>query len=202
MPNNPNSMRKLVLLLPLLLSACGNQLSSANTTAAADAPTKLELDSPDHAVKTWWKTRDAIAAHANAACPGVNQMRMDSNGFKDGSSITTGAARATFEEKPQCTLRTYSREITEVKVESETRAIVLAKIKATTPIPPDATPDDRDLKYRAEGFPYKYVLEKVGKDWKIAQVYSYKTYGDGDPWEATFAEKPKPYVHSLIYGPQ
>lgn len=72
----------------------------------------------------------------------------------------------------RCTDDSYSKEIIEVKSESETRAIVFAKIKNNTPIPDGARPDVEDIKTREKGKNYKYVLEKDSEGWKVVQVYA------------------------------
>jgi hypothetical protein len=144
---------------------------------------------------------DGMRAGAPKNCLESIDEHVRTDAYKGGEKMTTGAAHAEFINKPDCAPQTYSREIVEVKVESDTRAIVLAKIKATTPIPSGATPDADDLKKREEGFPYKYLLEKVGSEWKIAQIYSYASYKDNH-WDPLYTETPAPRVHSYIFGVQ
>lgn len=83
-------------------------------------------------------------------------------------------------------------------MESETRAVVFANIKNTTPIPEGAEPDENEKKYRADGFRFKYVVEKASDGWKISQVFKYRDYGK-DPWENIYQPVDKPrypaYVH-------
>lgn len=161
---------------------------------------KLELNSPDQAVKTWWKARDSTLSYDSDKCEERAKKFLSSEGMTAARNMSTGDARQNFEPRQMCGVNTYSREITEVKVESETRAIVLAKIKATTPIPAGATPDADDLKRRAEGQAYKYLVEKVGNEWKVAQVYSHTTYGD-EPWQAEYGDR-KPYIHAMVLDRQ
>jgi hypothetical protein len=192
-------MKKLLIVLPLFLAACGNSSTGKPVAAQSANVPKLELNSPDQAVKTWWKVRDSIQIERDNNCERNKEVEKSAAvaAVKD---VTTGLALQSGEFDSLCVHPRFGREIVEVKVESETRAVVLAKIKATTPIPAGATPDEQDLKRRAEGDLYKYVLEKVGKDWKIAQIYSHQSYG-GDPWSPEYKE-PKPYVHAFIFGPQ
>lgn len=63
------------------------------------------------------------------------------------------------------------RTIQEVKVESESRAVVIANIRNTTPIPAGAQPDKYDTERREHGELFRYVLEKSGTSWQIAEVY-------------------------------
>lgn len=116
--------------------------------------------------------------------------------------MTTGAA-LTNQDPPAepCELAVLSRDIAEVKVESETRAVVLAKIKPATPIPVGAVLTAEQSKRREEGARYKYVLEKVGVEWKVAQIYQFWDFGD-DPWKPIFEEVRTRTPHYYLYGPQ
>lgn len=73
----------------------------------------------------------------------------------------------------ECIPDMYSRDIDEVKTESETRALVFATIRNATPVPPGAEADEFDKNWRAAGFKYKYLVEKSSGAWKISQVYKY-----------------------------
>ena len=92
------------------------------------------------------------------------------------------------------------REIVAVQVETETRAVVIAKIRATTPVPSGVTLTERESSQRRDGFPYKYVLEKAKDGWKIEQIYT-KDIISSD-WEPMFKENPRQYVASYVYGIQ
>lgn len=193
-------MQKLTLVVLLVLAGCNKLPGNTSTKSATTDPVKLELASPDQAVKTWWHIRDVALAESHQRCEEYARSLVEENGFKGGEAISTGVARANLGRKPDCSKISYSREIAEVKVESDTRAVVLAKIKATTPIPPGGEPDADDVKRREQGFPYKYVLEKVGKDWKIAQIYTFASYKETDPWSPVFSDTNKPFVHAYVGG--
>ena len=100
---------------------------------------------------------------------------------------------------PNCPTDAYSRDIQEVKAESETRAVVFATIKNVTPIPQGAEPDESDKKYRADGFRFKYVLEKTSDGWKIAQVFKYRDYMRSDPWESVYQPRDKPRYPGFVH---
>src|SRR5579875_1877887 len=191
----------ITLLLPMCLCACQGRDSAAATSRKTDGPIQVELGSPDLAVKTWWKIRDEIEAESSDSCAKFSKEHEASETTNDTRLVTTGPAHVGQQPVP-CAADTYSREIKEVKVESRTRAVVLANIKPSTPLPQGATPDSTDLQNRERGFPYKYVLSKIGRDWKIEQIYRYENLGDGDPWRPVFAETPSPRIHSYVYGPQ
>lgn len=193
-------MNKLFLILPLALAACNGASGDKSAQARAAEPLKLELASPDQAVKTWWRVKDKSVAAAVNRCEEKSKELLASESMSAMKNITTGLALQNTGQHATCMHFTFGREIIEVKVESETRAIVLAKIKATTPIPAGVTPDADDTRRRTEGELYKYLLEKIGTEWKIAQIYSHSST-DSDPWQPEYTEV-KPYVHSLVFGDQ
>jgi hypothetical protein len=96
----------------------------------------------------------------------------------------------------------FERDIQEVKTESETRAIVFAKITNVTPLAAGAELDSYDKKWRSEGFRYKYLVEKTSAGWKISQVYRYdesNKYVNKDPWEGLYKYSNKPRVPSGVF---
>jgi len=197
-------MRKLFLLPVVALAACGSHDSpsvGSAQTASAIQKVELQLGSPDQAVKTWWRIRDFAEAESKANCeklPRGDELRST----KYERAIYTGTALADLEPPPRtCSADSYNREIIEVKVESETRAIVLAHLKPTTPLPAGVTLTVGQAKDREEGTRYRYILEKVGKEWKIAQMYRYAEYRD-DLWEPVFGEPLQPTPHYFVVGAQ
>jgi hypothetical protein len=163
---------------------------------------EMQLGSPDQAIKTWWKIRDLSEARDKEACEQRLANYKESSLYKYAKGISTGPAAARAEPSPfGCRLDVYNRDIIEVKVESDTRAVVLAAIRPATPVPAGAELTSIETKGREEGARYKYVLEKVGKEWKVAQLYHFENYGE-DHWKPVFEESPKPPVHWFAYGVQ
>lgn len=100
-------------------------------------------------------------------------------------------------------LKKYWREIQEVKVETDTRAVVHALVKDITPIPAGAVPTENDKVWRAEGLRGKYLLEKTEDGWKVAQVYEFKKYAsDGPGWSEVYTQTmdSAPSYPSLVSG--
>lgn len=203
-------MRKLLLTIPILaLAACGDATSPKASGAAAAKPAsaaqkiEMNLSSPDQAIKTWWKVRDLAEFESFERCEKYRSEPDDEAlSTKYAKSVTTGMALA--QQTPPlipCTVDLYSREIMEVKVESETRAVVLVKIKPATPIPAGAVLTSQQEKSREEGGRYKYVLERVGAEWKIEQIYQFWDFLD-DPWRPIYEEQPTTRPHVHLFGPQ
>jgi hypothetical protein len=86
------------------------------------------------------------------------------------------AAETDTASRPQ----TFAREVVNVDMESPTRAVVLARIRNTTPIPPGATPTESDVKRRRDGEVVRYILEKDTTGWRIAQAQ--QRYIEGGEW--------------------
>jgi hypothetical protein len=66
--------------------------------------------------------------------------------------------------------QTFRREIITVKQETDTRAVVEARLYNTTPLPAGIEMDTYDTKRRRDGIPVRYILEKDAQGWKIVQA--------------------------------
>lgn len=191
------------LIFATALAACSSNGAPENAVSGPQKIVNVETNSPDQTIKSWWKIRDLANEEKAKECERNSARLREHIATKYTASVFTGPALVSVQRPAQCEVDMYSRDIVEVKVESETRAVVLATIKATTPIPAGATPAEHELKNRAEGYRYKYVLEKVGSVWKIAQIYTLQTYRtDSDPWDPLFSDSPKPYISSYVFGLQ
>jgi hypothetical protein len=213
-------MRRTLLLLPLFLSLSGCDKISAvfgennapNKDSAGAAPMKAPVESddyeykfeintqsPDQALKTWWRYLDAKADMEVTRCT-ANLAKVVNF---DVSRITTGEMEQALNSRTlKCLGSVYSREITEVKQETETRAIVFVKITNVTPSTASHTSEQE--KRRSQGEQYKYLIEKTSSGWKVSQAYLYsstnKLVGRED-WEKSYA----PYVESYptyVFGRQ
>lgn len=198
-------MRKLFLLPLIAAVACSNQTSAPPVAAQSKSDTSaidLQMASPDQTVKTWWKIRDVADQDTQKQCEIGAAHYKNSDEYKFTNLIVTGPASVSTQPSDgHCVLKTYKREILEVKVESDTRAVVLARIKASTAIPQGAQLSEIELKWREEGLGYKYVLEKIGKDWKISQLYTLES-GLKEEWKPYFEETVVFPTHTLVWGQQ
>lgn len=157
------------------------------------------MQSPDQAVKTWWRFYDINHAHNVESC--LSRHRNNLSGpLKYVAQIAQGdVLRTLIPVTSLCRVSTYARDIQEVKTESETRAVVFANIKDVSPVPDGAEPDENDKKYRANGFRYKYVLEKTSAGWKISQVFQYRESMRNDPWLPVYEPFNKPLYPGFIH---
>ena len=97
------------------------------------------------------------------------------------------------------TLESFIRDIVDVKIESESRAVIIANIKNSTPIPPGAELSKYQEQSRNEGDKYKYVLEKSQPGWQIAEIWDFKTYRSPPGWSKMVPGDGKPFVSSSTY---
>lgn len=206
-------MRRTILVLPLclILTACDKVSSLVGTAAptakpasnnsAGSAPIvaikdgyKFEINtqSPDQALKTWWRYLDARDALNFSRCQAF--IKEHANDFDVGSVATSEVEQSLKSHMLICSQTVYNREINEVKQETETRAIAFVKVTNSTPTTASHTIDDE--KRRNKGEQFKYLLEKTPSGWKVSQVYHYsdtnKLLGRDD-WEKQYT----PYVETF-----
>lgn len=191
------------ILAPIVVTAALVGCGKSGPTLKPKVEVRIENNSPDKAVKSWWLLRDLVAEESFERCQLESSQGAKSGASKFLPEITDGVALKRLTDKDrECVQSVLIREIKSVQVESETRAIVIANIKEATPIHAGVVPDESDVKRRADGYSYKYLLEKNSSGWKIAQIYEQAIYSaNGDPWSPLFAENSKRYVPSMLFGP-
>ncbi|MFJ4397478.1 hypothetical protein [Pseudomonas sp. NPDC089396] len=161
---------------------------------SAVSEVKINAESPDMAVKSWWRLRDAEIALDNELCQ---------YGLKRAKNYSQKVSELSTEEiftGPRCpkSVMTFDRKITNVEVQSDTRAVVTAQITNTTAPEDGASLDYDDRKAKEQGDPFRYVLEREGKEgkWKISQVLNMPSYAR--KWEEVF-KQPAPLNNRWVY---
>ncbi len=152
-------------------------------------------NSPDAAVKSWWHLKDSGAKLMAAICK--RNQGTASPYLEKLSELSTDAI---YNQRPCAESPiTFDRQITRVEVQSDTRAVVTAQIRNTTPPDQGAALGPEDKKAKDAGEPMRYVLERkdINSGWKIAQVSSYRSYTQS--WESVL-NKPEPSNHKWVYG--
>ncbi|MDD2761926.1 MAG: hypothetical protein PHH11_16735 [Methylomonas sp.] len=167
---------------------------------------KIETKSPDTAVKSWWSMIDYEGKLKVDECVKYKDsyQKSEEQVYKSIQQITNGALLAYKTPKPlECKTEKFNREITEVKPETETRAVVYATIKNVTPVPEGAQPTADNVKKRKDGYKFKYVLEKDSGGWKVVQVYRYeeinRILGKDDLWDAKYQPSNEPSYPEDVY---
>lgn len=167
----------LLLALAIVLAGCSKEDETPWTRLQAAAPQlKVAANTPDAAVKSWWHVRDEQERYAVAVCKELTELYRPFRSTLDDLSTQGLLAKLAGEEK--CDQQTYQREIVNVDVQSETRALVVAHVRNSKPPTPGyvLNIDERDKKER--GVRIQYLLERADntQTWKIAQVYGQNRY--------------------------
>jgi hypothetical protein len=168
-----------LLVLALSLTACESSDGKLEQIAKKSpvSPTNtieliLDTVSPDAAVKSWWQVRDLSLTHDYDHCKTLDTKtprHLEMDGFY--AKVTDGIVLKRLTVSTYvCRKESFSREILNVKMESETRAVVLAQIKNTTPLLPNSVLEDIQKIERFEGSKYKYVVERKNNIWKISGI--------------------------------
>lgn len=202
------------LLLMLTLNACNlgkdspDQLDTDKlkfSDAQSISKLNIDLKSPDNAVKSVWVVLDENLRLDKKMCEDIGDFRtkLIEEMLQNVKQVSNGAMLEYYKKNAhKCNYSTYSKEILEVKLESETRAIVFAKIKNITPIPEGYKLDVDELKSRDIGEKYKYLLEKDSQGWKVVQAFTLSEYAEKsgiDTWYTNYENKIESRISSFIY---
>lgn len=150
-------------------------------------------NSPDAAVKSWWRVKDAGAVLEMEVCKAnISQAAPYFEKLARLSTEDVHSDRTCMDAPTK-----FDRQILKVDVQSDTRAVVTAQIRNVTPPEEGAVLDADDKEAKAEGSPFQYLVERKDKssDWKIAQVSRYVSYKSS--WESIF-EKPEPSTNRWV----
>lgn len=177
--------------------------STTDTAAAKQADSKylndvpIDLKSPDMALKTWWRHLEAREIKRAKECL-ERKLRADPefDTFRE-KIVTPELFGYLTKDTLICERETHDREILEVKVESETRAVIRTRIKITTPIPEGVVLSKSDTEELTKGTLFRYTLEKDEMGWKIARVDRYNDFFPPGQWEKVY-KNDKPYYSTLI----
>lgn len=175
------------------LTACSKAGTSAPEAKAPTTNVHIELGTPDKALKSYWAVRDSVRSKMKELQiqykEHVREAENQMNAVAEGSLFLSG-------DTP---LETFSRDIIDLKVESESRAVVIVVIKNITPIPAGGEVSKFVEEYRRDGQRYKYVLEKNQAGWRVSEIWSWSTYPSTD-WKKEQPGDGKPYVPWLVYN--
>ncbi len=194
------------VIAALLISGCEQSqdvatVKSPPSTSPATAPTVApDISTPDRALKSYWRAKDAFRkAQFDWQVRKVPELQSLTNKISiDIKSLTTGDVLSFHEgvwkkayEQPYIHPDEYSREIEDIKQDTESRATAIVRVRNSTPIPEGVVVSDSDKKRRDEGERLKYVLEKDSSGWKLAQTYKFEAYPASlegkDQWRKIFS---------------
>ncbi len=150
----------------------------ASSSSSATSVPEFDFRSPDSVVKSYWAglewmrenetfiwDKDAIKSSL-----GDYLVKMDSLGTGDFKAYTQKMIRDIDALGVRTgTKRIYKFDIIEVRNESETRAVVIAKVKNVTPIPAVIKLTEDQQEDRDYGSDLKFVVEKTNDGWRLSQ---------------------------------
>ncbi|MBP5948265.1 MULTISPECIES: hypothetical protein [unclassified Pseudomonas] len=155
----------------------------------------IAAKSPDAAVKSWWAVRDAGIALDREACYEFEKMKSPTiKKLKALASKDLLIPEVCIVDDPL----SFDRKITKVEIESDTRSVVMAVIKNSTPPDPGAEFDDSDREAKESGEKYRYTLERkdTSGNWQISRIENFPSYARD--WEDAYTE-PKPSINRYVY---
>lgn len=186
-------------LVLVTLAACGSgsateedALTDATPAASFDSVhldsiLAVDLSTPDRALRSFWDLRSlndsTLGLRVDTLSDAYRARRRWQAAYR---GVVGGAALQEFDEEDAT--QSFAREIVDVDQQTESRAVILARIRNTTPIPEGATPSEYDVKARRDGEDVRYVLEKDAEGWKVVQLQ--RRYYEGDDWNDIFDVTP------------
>jgi hypothetical protein len=195
-----NAMRTLRTLLVIVVGVVALGCSKAPDVGSAKSglddntpPGAPNTSSPDNVVKSWWGYVDYRNSLASKNC--LEHMRLQEEKHKPVIyEVAAGElAEYRFGLDFLCAPEKFERNIDRVQVESETRAVVHARVKNVTPIPTGVLGSTEEHRRRQVGDGYKYVTEKFDKGWRVSQVFVEVGGPDGGgSWVKLYATKTGP----------
>lgn len=192
-------MKQLVVVgaITMALSGCFDKGAADDGLAKAiNAVNAIEVanNSPDIAVKSWWRVKDSSAVVDGEICK--NNLKLASPYFERLTQLSTDD----FSTEGRCDVKptAFDRQITKVDVQSDTRAVVTAQIKNVSPPEEGAILDDDDKKAKETGEPFQYVLERrdTKSGWKISKISNFPSYARD--WQEVY-KKHEPSTNRYVY---
>ncbi len=169
---------------------------AAATSARDSAPDlRVDVSTPDRALRSRWRLQDLsrrVGVTMDSTVPGTRTWNAWHRAQR---SLLTGEAEAAAEREEGAPQPVYQREILEVRQETASRAVILARVRNVSPIPANAVVGGFEAELRGTGELYRYVYEKDPGGWKLSQVYS-RYPGESD-WREYY--DPRPVVPTWTY---
>nr|WP_312968699.1 hypothetical protein [Pseudomonas sp.] len=155
----------------------------------------IATNSPDATVKSWWAVKDAELLLTAEICREYARMKIPV------AEKLAKLKAETFSTAQDCSAGNlkFERRIEKVEVESETRAVVAALIRNTTPPDSGAVLGDKDRIMKESGEKFRYILERTDSNagWGISVIESFPSYARD--WEPAYPPR-EPSNHVYVFG--
>lgn len=147
------------------------------TPIGAQAQPAVDLSTPEAAVRSYWRMQDALDSVAASIVTGPAE-RDPFAAVRRGYEQTLGGRAAEVLAAP-FVRQTYAREVEAVDQAGPSRALVMAVIRNTTPLPAGTHLTHEQQELRTEGQQFRYILERDGATWRITQIQQWDDLGSG-----------------------
>jgi hypothetical protein len=183
------------------LSACSKtETTTGAPKSAVFNKVPIDISTPDNALRSYWAVIDSI----NLQRGELDNQRDILNAVKE----TVSQLRSVSDEKVYKTkidnsrlLEIFSRDITEVKIESDSRAIIFVSIKNITPLPLGVALLKHEEEWRREGSRFRYTMGGDKSGWRVTEIFEWQEYLSPDNWKKISPDDGRPYMPSLAsYG--
>lgn len=170
-----------ILAIAFTAAGCTQEEETPWTRVKAAAPqVTVASNTPDAAVKSWWQARDARSNFGSKICAEMRGVY----GPVDGALVSLASANIVEDltDPGRCAPTVYSRDISKVDIQSDTRALVEAQVRNSTPVSKGYVMDKDEESQKRKGVRMQYLLERedAQKPWRISQIYSFSRYCSND----------------------
>ena len=159
------------LLVVAAVVVCGAVPGRAQGQPAVD------LSTPEAALQSYWRMQDALDSVAAGIVTGPPERDPFAAVRRAYEQTVAGRAREVLASP--FVRQTYAREVEAVDMAGPTRALVMAVIRNTTPLPAGTSLTVEQNELRTDGQQFRYVLERDGDAWRITQIQLWDDLGSG-----------------------
>lgn len=149
----------------------------------------VDVSTPDKALKSYWAVKDWLE-HSEISRRNADEFERQLITVRE---VTDGDAYATFYRgtRNAFVLEKFERDILDVKVDTESRATIMARVKNVTPPSADDAPFIRSSSSN-EGDVFRYVLEKNEGKWRVVQAW--RRWISSSDWSKVFDNTPRAHT--------
>jgi hypothetical protein len=157
-----------------LLAGCPSPSDSAGDAKklTLEVPPRpaADISTPEQAVKSYWALRDWLQTKHEIEW---KRTRQRADASKTGELMSLVAVRGVLDSFKESgpPMDQYERILESVKAESDTRALVTARIRVVNRVEAGITPTPIELFENESGGQIRYVVEKEQDGWKVAEVW-------------------------------
>jgi hypothetical protein len=137
----------------------------------------VDLRTPEAALQSYWRMQDALDSVAAGIVTGPPERDPFAAVRRAYEQTVAGRAREVLASP--FVRQTYAREVEAVDMAGPTRALVMAVIRNTTPLPAGTSLTVEQNELRTDGQQFRYVLEHDGDAWRITQIQLWDDLGSG-----------------------